>query len=83
MSDEMGIVAIGTEKQHCGAREALILIGGDGDRRIEIDRFIRHVGNLILFRLIPKNPLVSLLVQKTLLSADGVSVCEFDVAALR
>lgn len=82
MSDEMGIIAIGAEKQHRGASEALVLIGGDGDRSIEIDRLIRHVGSLGLLRLIPEDSLVSLFVQKTLLSADRVGVCELDVAAL-
>ena len=83
MSDDIGIVAIGAEEQHCGTREALILIGGDGDGSREIDRLIRHVGNLVLLRLVPKNPLVSLLVQKPLLSANRAGVGEFDVAALQ
>ena len=83
MDEVEGVVAIGAEQQHGGAREALVLERGDLDLRGEIDVGVGSVGKAFLESVFLEDSLVRLLVEEALLRSNCVGVGEIEVARLQ
>lgn len=83
MDEVEGVVAIGTEEEDGGTREALVLERGDFDLRGEVDVRVGSVGKAFLESVFLEDSLVRLLVEETLLRSDCVGVGEVEVARLQ